>query len=77
MISLTQYNIKEVLARLVSDWKSKQKWNSWECGTQLETELSHFPLDEIDAMSSEIDKCRRLLRDVALAYYNDCSLPYD
>lgn len=74
---MTQSNLKEVLARLIHDWKSKQKWNSWECGVQLENELAHFPLDDIHAMSSEIDKCRRLLRDVALAYSNDCSLPYD
>lgn len=40
---MTQSNLKEVLARLIHDWKSKQKWNSWECGTQLETELAHFP----------------------------------
>lgn len=74
---MTQSNFKEVLARLSCDWKTKQKWNSYECGVQLETELAHFPLDEIDAMSSEIVKCRRLLRDVVLAYSNDCSLPYD
>lgn len=68
-------NLKEVLARIIVDWKTKQNKNSFECGVQLEQELAHFPLDEIDQLVSEIDKCRRLLRDVALAYENECSLP--
>lgn len=39
---MTQSNLKEVLARLIHDWKAKQKWNSYECGVQLETELAHI-----------------------------------
>jgi len=70
-------NLKEVLARIIVDWKSKQNKNSFECGVQLEAELAHFPLDEIDRMISDLDKAHRLLRDLALAFSNECMLPYD
>lgn len=70
-------NLKEVLARIVFDWKSKQNKNSYECGVQLENELSHFPLDDVDRMASNLDKANRLLRDIALAFNNECILPYD
>lgn len=74
---MTSPNLKEVLARVILDWKAKRNKNSYECGVQLETELAHFPLDEIDAMACEIDKTWRLLRDLALAFSNECVLPYD
>lgn len=72
---MMQPSLKEVLHIIISDWKVKQNKNSFECGQQLERELTHFPLDEIDTMSSELQKTQRLLRDVALAFNSECWLP--
>lgn len=74
---MAQSNLKEVLYRIISDWKSRQNKNSFECGQQLEQELAHFPLDEIDAMSSELQKTQQILRNVALAFASECWLPED
>lgn len=70
-------DLKATLTRIIADWKAKQNKTSFECGVQLETELAHFPLDEIDVMVNELDKANRLLRDVAIAFGNECILPYD
>lgn len=74
---MTTPSLKEVLARIIVDWKAKQNKNSFECGVQLEKELAHFPLDEIDRLVSELGKTQRLLRDLSLAFSNECVLPYD
>ena len=70
-------NLKEVLARMIADWKTRQNKNSFECGVQLEQELSHYPLDEISALVSELDKTRRMLRDVSFAFESECVMPHD
>lgn len=70
-------NLKEVLARMITDWKARQNKNSFECAVQLDQELSHYPLDEISALVSELDKTRRMLRDVSLAFESECVLSYD
>lgn len=70
-------NLKEVLTRMMFDWKAKQNKNSFECAVQLDQELSHYPLDEISALVSELDKTRRMLRDVSIAFESECTLPHE